>query len=69
MTVQDITTAISTLGFPICMCVALFWYMINQNKKHSEESSSMREAITDLKIAIVQLTDKLGGANNGEIYH
>lgn len=61
MTVQDIITAISTLGFPICMCAALFWYMIDQNKKHSEESSSMREAITDLKIAITQLTDKLGG--------
>lgn len=61
MTVQDIITAISTLGFPICMCAALFWYMIDQNKKHSEESNSMREAITDLKIAITQLTDKLGG--------
>lgn len=61
MTAQDIITAISTLGFPICMCAALFWYMIDQNKKHSEESSSMREAITDLKIAITQLADKLGG--------
>nr|DAM38679.1 MAG TPA: YvrJ protein family protein [Bacteriophage sp.] len=61
MTAQDIITAISTLGFPICMCAALFWYMIDQNKKHSEESKSMREAITDLKIAITQLTDKLGG--------
>lgn len=61
MTAQDIITAISTLGFPICMCAALFWYMIDQNKKHSEESSSMREAITELKIAITQLTDKLGG--------
>lgn len=61
MTAQDIITAISTLGFPICMCAALFWYMIDQNKKHSEEFNSMREAITDLKIAITQLTDKLGG--------
>lgn len=61
MAAQDIITAISTLGFPICMCVALFWYMIDQNKKHSEESNSMREAITELKIAITQLTDKLGG--------
>lgn len=61
MTSQEIITAISTLGFPVCMCAALFWYMIDQNKKHSEESNSMREVITDLKIAIIQLTDKLGG--------
>ena len=61
MSVQDAITAISTLGFPICMCAALFWYMIDQNKRHSEESNSMREVITELKVAITQLTDKLGG--------
>ncbi len=59
MTAQDIITAISTLGFPICMCAALFWYMIQQNKQHAEESSSMREAINNLKIAITELTDNL----------
>lgn len=63
MTAQDIITAISTLGFPICMCAALFWYMIDQNKRHSEESSAMKDVITDLKVAITQLTDKLGGGD------
>lgn len=61
MTAQDIITAISTLGFPICMCAALFWYMTDQNKRHSEESNAMKDVITDLKVAITQLTDKLGG--------
>ena len=61
MTAQDIITAISTLGFPICMCAALFWYMIDQSKRHSEESNAMKDVITDLKVAITQLTDKLGG--------
>lgn len=60
MAVQDIITAISTLGFPICMCAALFWYMIKQNELHSEESKAMQEAITELKLAITQLVDKLG---------
>lgn len=60
MTANDIITAISTLGFPICMCAALFWYMIMQNKCHSIESKSMQSAISDLKVAIVELTDKLG---------
>ena len=62
MEANEIITAISTLGFPICMCVALFWYMIQQNKQHQEESKEMRDAIAELKTAIVQLTDKLGGA-------
>ena len=61
MTASDLITAISTLGFPICMCVALFWYMIQQNKQHQDESKEMRDAINELKTAIVQLTDKIGG--------
>lgn len=61
MTAQDIIQIISTLGFPICMCIALFWYMVKQNELHSEESKSMRDAINELKLAITQLTDKLGG--------
>lgn len=59
MTAQDIVTAISTLGFPICMCAALFWYMVQQNKLHAEESASMREAINDLKVAITKLSDNI----------
>lgn len=61
MNANELVTAISTLGFPICMCLALFWYMIQQNKSHAEESASMREAINDLKIAITELTDNLKG--------
>lgn len=59
--VQDIITAVSTLGFPITMCGALFWYMVKQNELHQTESKEMKDAITELKIAIVQLTSKLKG--------
>ena len=57
--VQDIISAVSTLGFPITMCGALFWYMVKQNEMHQTESKEMKEAITDLRVAIVQLTDRL----------
>lgn len=55
-----IITAISTLGFPICMCGALFWYMVQQNEQHKTESAEMREAIAKLELAITKLTDKIG---------
>lgn len=61
MTANDIITAVSTLGFPIVMCAALFWYMVQQNALHHEESSRMRETINDLKIAIIELTSHLKG--------
>lgn len=60
MTANDIITIISSLGFPICMCGALFWYMVKQNELHSTESNEMKQAIMDLQIAITKLTDKLG---------
>lgn len=57
--VQEIITAISTVGFPIVMCGALFWYMIKQNEMHQTESREMKDAINALKIAIVQLTERI----------
>lgn len=60
MTVNDIITIIQSVGFPVVMCGALFWYMISQTKEHAAESREMREAISSLNVAITKLTDKLG---------
>lgn len=66
MDANSIITIVSTLGFPIVMCGALFWYMIRQNEQHSIESSEMRDAVNELKVAIVELTDRLRGGNDHE---
>ena len=63
MDIQSIITAISTVGFPIVMCGALFWYMINQRDSHKEEISKMTEAINNNTLALQKLLDKLGGTN------
>lgn len=59
MTINDVTTLISSVGFPICMCGAMFWYMIKENESHKAESFEMKSAINALEIAITKLTDKL----------
>lgn len=59
MTVNDIVTIIQSVGFPVVMCGALFWYMINQTKEHATESKEMKDAINALNVAITKLTDKL----------
>lgn len=63
MDVQAIITAISTVGFPIVMCGALFWYMINQRDAHKEEINKMTDALNNNTLAIQKLLDKLGGNN------
>ena len=59
VTINDVTTLISSVGFPICMCGAMFWYMMKENESHKAESSEMKSAINALEIAITKLTDKL----------
>ena len=47
MDIQMIMNMISTLGFPIVVAVALFWYINKQNESHKEEINSLRETIQD----------------------
>ena len=59
MTANDIINLIQSVGFPVVMCGALFWYMINQTKEHAAESKEMRDAINALNVAITKLADRL----------
>lgn len=60
---NDIVTAVSTVGFPIVMCVIIFYYMEKETQYHKLEVDGLKEVLNDLKISIVQLTDKIGGGN------
>ena len=56
MDVSEIITIINTVGFPIVVAGALFWYMTRESEMHKSEMQGMKEAIEELKLAIVQLT-------------
>lgn len=67
---SDITTMISTLGFPIVSCIALFFgckYMMDQQQKNTDRmfelydkaNNENREAIKACTEAINKLCDKL----------
>ena len=58
---QEVVTAISTVGFPIVMCILIFYYMAKEPESHKQEVDGLKEVLTDLKISITQLTDKIGG--------
>lgn len=47
MDIQMVMNMISTLGFPIVVAVALFWYINKQNENHKEEINGLRETIQD----------------------
>lgn len=54
MTVQDITTTISTVGFPIVMCLIMAWYFYKRDQ-------TMTDALSKLTVAVNKLCAKLGG--------
>ena len=59
VTLSEVTTIITTLGFPIAVCLILFYYIYQQQKLHKEEVDGLKEEITQLCIKLQSLTDKI----------
>lgn len=57
---QDIITAISTVGFPIVMCVLMYVMNDKQDIRHAEEIEKVTQALNNNTIALQKLMDKLG---------
>lgn len=64
MDTNAIVQLISSLGFPIACCVAMFWQNNKLNESHKEEVSKLNEAINNNTIALNHIIDKLGGENS-----
>ena len=65
-----IITLVSTLGFPICCCIALGWYikqitetynkqLDDLRKEHADESKKLIEALNNNTLALQLLKEKL----------
>lgn len=70
MNTNEIIQMISTIGFPVVMCIALSWYVkysTDQNNqridemtaKHQEEIKTVTEALNNNTLALQKLCDKL----------
>ena len=51
--------AISTVGFPICACGALFWMVNKQDEQHKAEISALRSVLEANTKALIELTDMI----------
>lgn len=66
MDTNAIVQLISSLGFPIACCIAMFWQNNKLNEAHKAEVGKLNEAINNNTIALNHIIDKLGGANNDD---
>lgn len=56
MTINDIIELIASVGFPIVMCLILFFYMNKQNEKHEHEIKELTETINNNTKILTELT-------------
>lgn len=59
MDVNVILQAVSTVGFPICACGALFWMVNKQDSQHKEEINALRSVLEANTQALTELRDML----------
>lgn len=59
MDTGNIVQLIGSLGFPIVACGALFWMLNKQTELHRDEMNMIKEAIDELRVAILQLTNMI----------
>ena len=61
MGVNDIVNLITTVGFPICVCLLCFWYINKMQEQHKAETDKLAEALNNNTVVMQQLVDKLSG--------
>jgi len=61
LNIDTIMQIITTVGFPICCCMAMGWYITKQSTQHTEEMNVMAEAINKNTLVMEKLLTKLEG--------
>lgn len=58
-TLQTVINLIKDLGFPIAVCIAMFWMNNKQAEQHKEEMTKITDALNNNTLALTELRDKL----------
>nr|DAG59577.1 MAG TPA: YvrJ protein family protein [Caudoviricetes sp.] len=58
-TLQTVINLIKDLGFPIAVCIAMFWLNNKQVEQHKEEMTKVTDALNNNTLALTELRDRL----------
>lgn len=59
MSMDDLLTAISTVGFPIVLALGLLYVVLMIFKAYREDVDKLKEALNNNTLVLQKLTDKL----------
>lgn len=57
---QDVITAISTVGFPIVVCLVLLYEIKSMTEAHKEETNSLKDALNNNTVVLEKILTRLG---------
>lgn len=57
METDALVTIISTVGFPIAACCALFYYMNKQSENHKSEMAGLEKSLNENTTILMQLKE------------
>ena len=66
MDVTAIVQVISSLGFPIAVCLICFWYSNMLEETHMNEVQKLTDALNNNTLIMQKLCDKMGVEKEGE---
>ena len=55
MNMNDIVSIISNVGFPVAMCIALFFYMEKQSERHQTETDKLNDTLQNNTKVLTEL--------------
>ena len=58
-TVTTVLSAISTVGFPIVMCLIMVWLNKVQTEKHDADMKEVTKAIENNTLVMMQIAEKI----------
>ena len=70
MDINAITQIVSTVGFPIAMCIGLLWHIKTLNETRKDETEKFTDALNRNTIMLQKLCDKMDlkcSVNNTDI--
>ena len=57
MDINVIAQLVTTIGFPIVACGALFWFITKQQESHREEMKSLEKSLNENTTILMQLKE------------
>lgn len=65
MDISVIMQAIGAVGFPIVMCLIMFWYVRELSDNHKKEVEEFSEALNNNTLVLQKVCDKLDELKGG----